>query len=330
MSIVMKIASLFAIATFPFMPQASHNANTPMYSLADNAPVIYSEPTRSYNSFFDMVSPQVILNPIMNDRSIVGDLNSAADNTLDININMYDMQLKTSTISVSSVRIDWAYEDGHVYDVACTSINRENESYDCNIRYNQKTNGMCYITGLRENSEYVIALKDLTTNTQNTVMAKTESVVILTDYEYISGWTGCYTFEYASSLTHNPSKSAIAGAVVDPVTGTGIMRDEYGDYCVAMGLYYGRCGDRFLVELENGVQFTVKICDSKGKASDGQGIYHRFGYDRRGKNIIEFIVSSAPACVEKSGDYGIYAWDGLIFDNIKSIHKIEYGNTVTY
>lgn len=37
-----------------------------------------------------------------------------------------------------------------------------------------------------------------------------------------------------------------------------------------MGVWYGYCGDRFLIELENGTQFTTKICDSKGYADDGE------------------------------------------------------------
>ena len=44
-----------------------------------------------------------------------------------------------------------------------------------------------------------------------------------------------------------------------------------------MGVWYGYCGDRFLIELENGTQFTTKICDSKGYADDGEGKYHNFG-----------------------------------------------------
>lgn len=43
---------------------------------------------------------------------------------------------------------------------------------------------------------------------------------------------------------------------VDTITNTGIRRDEYGDYCCAMGVWYGYCHDRFLIELENGTQFT--------------------------------------------------------------------------
>ena len=103
------------------------------------------------------------------------------------------------------------------------------------------------------------------------------------------------------------------------------MRDEYGDYCCAMGTVYGYCGDRFLITLKNGVQFTTKICDSKGDRA-----YHPFGGD--GKCIVEFIHADGclPSCVAFTGNYGSYYWDGLIFDNIECIQKINYGEKVEY
>ena len=103
------------------------------------------------------------------------------------------------------------------------------------------------------------------------------------------------------------------------------MRDEYGDYCCAMGTFFGYCGDRFLITLENGTQFTVKICDSKGDRW-----YHPFGGD--GKCIVEFIHADRylPDCVSFTGNYGSYNWYGLSFDNIQSIKKINYGTPIKY
>ena len=121
------------------------------------------------------------------------------------------------------------------------------------------------------------------------------------------------------------------GDKVDTITGTGIRRDEYGDYCCAMGVWYGYCGDRFLIELENGTQFTTKICDSKGFADDGEGKYHNFGGS--GKCIVEFIYDDGnlPSCVAFSGSWGYYNWNGLdLGANIKSIKKINYGEPVEY
>ncbi|MBR3536720.1 MAG: hypothetical protein IKN85_12915 [Oscillospiraceae bacterium] len=98
-----------------------------------------------------------------------------------------------------------------------------------------------------------------------------------------------------------------------------------------MGVWYGYCSDRFLVETDSGQQFTVKICDSKGYADDGQGKYHNFG--NGGKCIIEFIYDDYnwPSCVAFSGSWGYYNWNGLdLTANIKSIKKINYGDTVEY
>lgn len=243
----------------------------------------------------------------------------------------YDMNLTASTISVSSVKITWRTIKNHQYYVSCTCAEYESTTYKDNIRIKRKNDGYYYITGLRENSRYIVTVKDATANIEAKCIAQTENVKILEEYDYIPGKTNCFTFESADGLTLDPSKSAIAGSISDPVTDTGIMRNKYGDYCAAMGLYYGECGDRFLIELENGTQFTVKICDSKGLADDGDGKYHIFGEDMSGKSIVEFIHGpDLPTCVDNSGNYGDYDWDGLIFDNIKSISRVAYGNSITY
>ncbi len=86
-----------------------------------------------------------------------------------------------------------------------------------------------------------------------------------------------------------------------------------------------------MIELENGTQFTTKICDSKGYADDGEGKYHNFGGS--GKCIVEFIYDdyNLPSCVAFSGSWGYYNWNGLgLGANIKSIKKINYGDLVVY
>lgn len=241
------------------------------------------------------------------------------------------VKVKASSISVSSIKVTWNAIGNHEYRISCVEVMPTPTEYASNIRIKRKTTDSCYVTGLRENTHYVVTVTDLTNNTTDSVLIKTEKVTVLEEFDYVSGWTNCFAYEAASGLTRNPSKAAIANAVIDPVTDTGIMRNEYGDYCVAMGLWYGEVGDRFLVELENGTQFTVQICDSKGLASDGNGIYHTFGFDKKGKCIIEFIHGgSVPYDVKQSGNYGSVNWDGLIFDNIKSICRIDYGNVVEY
>ena len=173
--------------------------------------------------------------------------------------------------------------------------------------------------------------KDGYSVTPSTADGKTETVKVIYDFPYEDGWTNCFAGERASGLTAMPSSGAIYGSKVDTITETGIRRDEYGDYCCAMGVWYGYCGDRFLIELENGTQFTTKICDSKGYADDGEGKYHNFGGS--GKCIVEFIYDdyNLPSCVAFSGSWGFYNWNGLdLGANIKSIKKINYGEPVEY
>lgn len=158
------------------------------------------------------------------------------------------------------------------------------------------------------------------------VIGKTETVEVVWTYPKEDGWTNCFTFENAKGLTANPSYSAIYGAEPDVVTNTGIMRDEYGDYCVAMGTWYGYCWDRFLVTLENGIQFTVKICDSKGDRR-----YH--SYAGVGKSVIEFIHADGylPEEAHFTGNYGYFDWSGLnLTANIECIQMINYGDPISY
>ena len=245
------------------------------------------------------------------------------------NINTeFDFKITATHMSVSSVKVTWEQNTKFKYNISCIETD-DSTSYAENIYLQYPKKNTCYITGLRENTEYKITVKDLTNNITKSTTVKTEQVDVIQEFDYEDGWTNCFAYEAATGLTLDPSWSAIQNAIQDPVTNTGIMRNEYGDYCVAMGLHYGVCNDRFLVELENGTQFTVKICDSKGLASDGEGKYHQF--DENGKCIIEFIHSSyLPACVTSSGNYGSYNWYGLNFDNIKSIKKINYNDTITY
>lgn len=243
--------------------------------------------------------------------------------------------LKAENISVSTIKVNFDAESDIDYKVECIPTDPET-GFTENIYIDKEHNGKYYINGLREGSEYKISVKPIIDRKEfkyskaETIKASTEKVKHIWDFPYEDGWTNCFTYETSAGLTANPSWNAIQGAVKDTVTDTGIMRDEYGDYCCAMGLFYGVCGDRFIVELNNGVQFTVKLCDSKGAGDDGTGRYHDFGGG--GKSVIEFIheKDSLPACVSFTGNYGSYKWKGLNFDNIASIHQIDYGKKVKY
>jgi hypothetical protein len=240
------------------------------------------------------------------------------------------------TISVSCLKVEWEAEEGRNYTVSCSGYGSPYFSF--------RGNSVCYITGLREGSEYEITVtpklsesekensSDYECVTTETV-GYTESVEVIQEFPREDGWTSCFAGEKASGLTRQPSSGAIYGSQVDEITNTGIRRFENGDYCCAMGLWYGTVGDRFLVELENGQQFTVRICDSKGWCddADGDGIadgrFHWFGGEGNGKCVIEFIYDdyNLPSCVAYSGSWGYYSWEGLdLCSNILSIKKINY------
>ena len=248
--------------------------------------------------------------------------------------------LNVSTISVSCLKVTWDSEPDRDYYVSCTAHD-DDYAYGDNMYFVFKGNDLCYITGLRENTEYTVTVEPMLSDDEqddysvrsSSADGKTETVEVIYDFPYEDGWTNCFAGERASGLTAMPSSGAIYGSKVDTITGTGIRRDEYGDYCCAMGVWYGYCGDRFLVENQAGQQFTVKICDSKGYADDGEGKYHWFGGEGNGKCIIEFIYDdyNLPSCVAFSGSWGYYNWNGLdLSSNIKSIKKINYGEPVEY
>jgi hypothetical protein len=241
--------------------------------------------------------------------------------------------VQVTPASVSSLKVTWDAEEGRDY-----SISWQTEApYSENIQVVFKENGTAYLTGLRENSEYTVCVEPILAEDEEAdvikeeVVGHTPWVEVIQDFDREEGWTSCFASESASGLTRAPSSDAIYGYEVDAITDTGICRFENGDYACAMGKHYGLCGDRFLVELDNGIQFTCRICDSKGEGDVqdewGNGLYHWFGGEGGGKCIIEFIHDeySLPDCVYYSGSWGYYNWNGLnLCSNIASIRKINY------
>lgn len=244
--------------------------------------------------------------------------------------------VKVEAVSVSCLKISWTAETNRDYEL---SVDTE-APYQENIHFIPKEKGLYYITGLRENSEYEVTVTPILTESEKnknieavevTEVGTTFSVEVIEEFEHEDGWTSCFAGERASGLTGMPSSGAIYGSSVDTITDTGIRRFPNGDYCCAMGEWYGECNDRFLIELDNGIQFTVRICDSKGWAddADGDGIpdgrFHWFGGTGNGKCVIEFVYDDAnlPSCVAFSGSWGYYNWNGLnLGSNIKSVKKL--------
>lgn len=244
-------------------------------------------------------------------------------------INVINAEI--SAPSVSSLKITWDAEENREYEVSYHTF----AEYPENITFVYPNAGLCYLTGLRINSEYDITITPVIKEDENfyaepiTLKGITPNVDVIQEFEYEDGWTGCFAGERASGLRAMPSSGAIYGSFCDTITGTGIRRHENGDYACAMGTHYGYCNDRFLIELENGIQFTVRICDSKGAASVqdeyGLGKYHWFGSS--GKCIIEFIYDDGhlPGSVAFTGSWGGYNWNGLNLNaNIRSIKKLAY------
>ena len=124
--------------------------------------------------------------------------------------------LTATTISVSCIKLEWNGDADTEYTV--TAIQNVNDDYVDNIYFAFKSNTLCYVTGLRENSEYTFELSDENGEILASAVQKTEAVEVIGEFDYIDGWTNCFAYEKASGLTRDPSYSAIQGAVPDPVT----------------------------------------------------------------------------------------------------------------
>ena len=127
--------------------------------------------------------------------------------------------LNVSTISVSCLKVSWDSEPDRDYYVSCTAHD-DNYAYSDNMYFAFKGNDLCYITGLRENTEYTVTVepilseeeKDGYSVTPSTADGKTETVEVIYDFPYEDGWTNCFAGERASGLTAMPSSGAIYGS----------------------------------------------------------------------------------------------------------------------
>jgi len=92
------------------------------------------------------------------------------------------------------------------------------------------------------------------------------------------------------------------------------------DYIIAVGTYYSkRCGERFIVRLEDDTEFTVTIGDIKQDIhTDETHMYHPMA--NGWGNLLEFIIDTDVMNSEiiKLGDVSSLGFEG----QIKGVHKI--------
>lgn len=68
--------------------------------------------------------------------------------------------LNVSTISVSCLKVSWDSEPDRDYSVSCTAHD-DNYAFSDNMYFEFKGNDLCYITGLRENTEYTVTVEPI-------------------------------------------------------------------------------------------------------------------------------------------------------------------------
>ena len=100
--------------------------------------------------------------------------------------------LTAATISVSCIKLEWSGDADTEYTV--TAIQNVNDDYVDNIYFEFKSNTLCYVTGLRENSEYTFELSDTEGYLLASIVQKTETVEVIEEYDYIDGWKNCFAY----------------------------------------------------------------------------------------------------------------------------------------
>ena len=93
--------------------------------------------------------------------------------------------LIVSTISVSCLKVTWDSDTDRDYTVSCTAHD-DDYTYADNMYFEFKSNTLCYVTGLRENSEYTFELSDENGEILASAVQKTEAVEVIEEFDYRS------------------------------------------------------------------------------------------------------------------------------------------------
>lgn len=110
--------------------------------------------------------------------------------------------LNVSTISVSCLKVTWSAEEERDYSVSCTA-NDDDYAYADNMYFVFKGNDLCYITGLREGTEYTVTVKPVLDEDEKegysvksaTSDGKTETVEVIYEFPYEDGWMNAFAGE---------------------------------------------------------------------------------------------------------------------------------------
>ena len=94
-----------------------------------------------------------------------------------------------SAVSVSCIKVEWENDNKHSYSILATT----EAPYAENIRYVFSESNICYITGLRENSDYHIILTPIANNGENIMYipfeldGRTQAVEVIEEFEREDG-----------------------------------------------------------------------------------------------------------------------------------------------
>ena len=110
--------------------------------------------------------------------------------------------LEVSTISVSCLKVEWESEPDRDYTVTCEAVSPDYAYYD-NMYFEFKSDSLCYITGLREGTEYTVMVEPVILSEEENTEAvpvsengKTETVEVIWDFPHEDGWTNCFAGDY--------------------------------------------------------------------------------------------------------------------------------------